>query len=174
MTLLLLLQQTDMLASSVKEPRRFEVLHTPRHIPSVPGTRNAYRYGFDYHVYKQRRRRLLLFLIAVLLLLPGATTLPTTYGLHVLIIIEQHIYGVVQVFCNLLLSMCQSSSKNSRKLQGSRKIYGQASGVPRPPPPQWYGLVRGGRGAGVCAGVTDKASTVHKPYASYKSCNVAQ
>ena len=27
-------------------------------------------------------------------------------------------------------------------------IYGQASGVPSPPPPQWYGLVRGGWGGG--------------------------
>ena len=58
-----------------------------------------------------------------------------------------------------------------------------------PPPPQWYGLVRGGGGgAGVCGegwgplelqlekrpGVTDKASIVHKPYASHKSYNVEQ
>ena len=69
-------------------------------------------------------------------------------------------------------------------------IYGQASGVPSPPPPpQWYGLIRGGGGgAGVCGegwgplelqlekrpGVTDKASIVHKPYASHKSYNVEQ
>ena len=53
---------------------------------------------------------------------------------------------------------------------------------------QWYGLVRGGGGAGVCGegwgplelqlekrpGVTDKASIVRKPYASHKSYNVAQ
>ena len=57
---------------------------------------------------------------------------------------------------------------------------------PAPPPPQWYGLVRGGGGgggggggAGVCGegwgrlelqlekrpGVTDKAGIVRKPYA---------
>ena len=56
------------------------------------------------------------------------------------------------------------------------------------PPPQWYGLVRGGGGAGVCGegwgplelqlekrpGVTDQASKVRKPYASHKSYNVAQ
>ena len=56
------------------------------------------------------------------------------------------------------------------------------------PPPQWYGLVRGGGGwAGVCGegwplelqlekrpGVTDQASIVRKPYASHKSYNVAQ
>ena len=57
------------------------------------------------------------------------------------------------------------------------------------PPPQWYGLIRGGGGgAGVCGegwgplelqlekrpGVTDKASIVHKPYASHKSYNVEQ
>ena len=76
-------------------------------------------------------------------------------------------------------------------------IYGPASGIPSPPPPQWYGLVRGGGGgegrrggggAGVCGegwgplelqlekrpGVTDKASIVHKPYASHKSYNVEQ
>ena len=63
-------------------------------------------------------------------------------------------------------------------------------GVPSPPPPQWYGLVRGGGGggAGVCGegwgplelqlekrpGVTDQASIVRKPYASHKSYNVAQ
>ena len=69
-------------------------------------------------------------------------------------------------------------------------IYGQASGVPSPPPPPngmvWYGV--GGGGAGVCGegwgplelqlekrpGVTDKASIVHKPYASHKSYNVEQ
>ena len=57
-----------------------------------------------------------------------------------------------------------------------------------PAPPQWYGLVRGGGGAGVCGegwgplelqlekrpGVTDKAGIVRKPYASHKSYNVAQ
>ena len=64
------------------------------------------------------------------------------------------------------------------------------SGVWRsqPPPPQWYGLVRGGGGADVCGegwgplelqlekrpGVTDKASIVRKPYASHKSYSVAQ
>ena len=64
------------------------------------------------------------------------------------------------------------------------------SGVWRsqPPPPPWYGLVRGGGGAGVCGerwgplklqlekrpGVTDKAGIVRKPYASHKSYNVAQ
>ena len=70
-------------------------------------------------------------------------------------------------------------------------IYGQASGVPSPPPPQWYGLVYGvggGGGPGVCGegwgplelqlekrpGVTDQASKVRKPYASHKSYNVAQ
>ena len=64
---------------------------------------------------------------------------------------------------------------------------------PAPPPPQWYGLVRGWGaggegGAGVCGegwgplelqlekrpGVTDQASIVRKPYASHKSYNVAQ
>ena len=60
---------------------------------------------------------------------------------------------------------------------------------PAPPPPNgmvWYGV--GGGGAGVCGegwgplelqlekrpGVTDKASIVHKPYASHKSYNVEQ
>ena len=66
-------------------------------------------------------------------------------------------------------------------------IYGQASGVPSPPPNGmvWYGV---GGGAGVCGegwgplelqlekrpGVTDKAGIVRKPYASHKSYNVAQ
>ena len=71
-------------------------------------------------------------------------------------------------------------------------MYGQASGVPSPPPPNgmvWYGVRgEGGGGAGVCGegwgplelqlekrpGVTDKASIVHKPYASHKSYNVEQ
>ena len=67
-------------------------------------------------------------------------------------------------------------------------IYGQASGVPSPPPPMvWSGTGWGG-GAGVCGegwgplelqlekrpGVTDQASIVRKPYASHKSYNVAQ
>ena len=60
------------------------------------------------------------------------------------------------------------------------------------PPPQWYGLVRGGGGeggwraerGGGCwllelqlekrPGVTDKASIIRKPYASHTSYNVAQ
>ena len=56
------------------------------------------------------------------------------------------------------------------------------------PPPKWYGLVRGGGGAGVGgegwgllelqlekrSGVTDKAGIVRKLYASHKSYNVAQ
>ena len=35
-------------------------------------------------------------------------------------------------------------------IQKYTAIYGQASGVPGPPPPQWYGLVGWGGGAGVC------------------------
>ena len=64
-------------------------------------------------------------------------------------------------------------------------IYGQASGVPSPPPRVWSG---GGGGAGMCGegsgrvelqlegrpGITDEAMIVCKPYASHKSCNVAQ
>ena len=60
---------------------------------------------------------------------------------------------------------------------------------PAPPPPMvWSGTGWGGGGAGVCGegwgplelqlekrpGVTDKASIVHKPYASHKSYNVEQ
>ena len=58
---------------------------------------------------------------------------------------------------------------------------------PAPPPPQWYGLVRGGGGA-VCGegwgplelqleirpDIADKASIVRKPYASHKSYDAAQ
>ena len=60
---------------------------------------------------------------------------------------------------------------------------------PAPPPPMvWSGTGWGGGGAGVCGegwgplelqlekrlAVTDKASIVHKPYASHKSYNVEQ
>ena len=59
---------------------------------------------------------------------------------------------------------------------------------PAPPPMVWSGTGWGGGGAGVCGegwgplelqlekrpGVTDKASIVHKPYASHKSYNVEQ
>ena len=71
----------------------------------------------------------------------------------------------------------------------SYAVYGQASGIPSPPPPQWYGLVRGWGGGLACAergwgplelqlekrpGVTDKAGIVRKPCASHNSYNVAQ
>ena len=47
-------------------------------------------------------------------------------------------------------------------------IYGQASGVPGPPPPQWYGLagwggggkIWGGLGAGVCGEWSGRLSGV--------------
>ena len=59
-------------------------------------------------------------------------------------------------------------------------IYGQASGVPSPPPP-WYGRVGVGGGAGVCgkgrglgAGAVVLGGRPGKPFASRIPYNVAR